>query len=105
MADLPTALDASELSDAARPHVAERFAALAARGEHEPPGEYNFRHFRTRHLARDARRTLTDRGVRPGEPAPDFELPRVGGGAIRLSALLHGSDGGRPVLLHFGSFS
>ncbi len=36
----------------------------------------------------------------PGEVAPDFKLPRAGGGTLRLSELR-----GRPVLLHFGSFT
>ena len=101
-------MDAPTSPVVALPDVSERFAALAAReagAAFEPLDEYNFRRFRTRHLARDAQRTAGDHGIRPGEPAPDFELPRVGGGTLRLSALLHGSDGGRPVLLHFGSFS
>lgn len=77
--------------------IVRRFVQL----EHRvPPDEYNFPHFRTRHLLRDGRRTLTDRGIRPGELAPDFELPQVGGAIVRLGALR-----GRPVLLHFGSFS
>ena len=79
------------------PELARRFAELA---EREPLDEYNFTHFRTRHLVRDGKRTATDRGIAPGEPAPDFELPQVGGGALRLSAFR-----GHPVLLHFGSFS
>jgi hypothetical protein len=74
----------------------------------EPPGEYNFRHFRTKHLVRDARRTIGDRGIIPGEMAPDFTLPIAHGlgaasdpaGDLRLSELR-----GRPVLLHFGSFT
>ena len=77
--------------------AAQRFAQLEQR---VPLDEYNFTHFRTKHLVRDGKRTATDRGIQPGELAPDFELPRVGGGALRLSAFR-----GRPVLLHFGSFS
>lgn len=60
--------------------------------------EYNFEHFRTRHLATDGLNTLRSKGISPGEEAPDFELPRVDGGTLRLSELR-----GRPVLLHFGS--
>jgi hypothetical protein len=65
-----------------------------------PVGEYNFPHFRTRHLLYDVRGTVEKRGIMPGTTAPDFELPRVGGGSIRLSDLRD-----QPVLLHFGSFT
>ena len=38
---------------------------------------------------------------KPGDEAPDFELPLLGGeGAVRLSALR-----GRPVALIFGSYT
>ena len=75
-----------------------RFGQL---GRAEPPADYNFEHFRTKHLAQDGRRTIAAEGIRPGEPAPDFELPRAdGSGTLRLTDLR-----GRPVLLHFGSFS
>ena len=79
------------------PEIVQRFTELDLR---EPADEYNFTHFRTKHLVLDGKRTATDRGIRPGEPAPDFELPQAGGEALRLSAFR-----GRPVLLHFGSFS
>ncbi len=79
------------------PTAAERFAALEDR---HPVDEYNFENFCTRHLLEDGRRTIERAGIRPGEPAPDFELPEVGGGALRLSELR-----GRPVLLRFGSFT
>ncbi len=79
------------------PTVEERFGVLA---EKEPLNEYNFAHFLTKHLVNDGKRTLKKRGIPPGELAPDFELPRVGGGSLRLSDLR-----GRPVLLHFGSVS
>ena len=77
--------------------AAERFASMT---EKQPLAEYNFEHFRTKHLAYDAQATMRTCGVQPGEPAPDFEMPRVGGGTFRLSAYR-----GRPVLLHFGSFT
>jgi len=78
--------------------AAGRFATLAKR---EDPQEYNFEHFRTKHLIDDARRTFETSGVRPGEMAPDFMLPRAGGGTLRLSDL----RGVSPVLLHFGSYT
>jgi cytochrome c biogenesis protein CcmG/thiol:disulfide interchange protein DsbE len=37
-------------------------------------------------------------GIRLGQPAPDFALPRLGGGSVHLAALR-----GRPVLLNFWS--
>jgi len=63
-------------------------------------GVYNYERFRTRHLLSDVQGTMERRGIQPGEPAPDFGLAVVGGGALRLSDLV-----GRPVLLHFGSFT
>jgi hypothetical protein len=62
--------------------------------------DYNFQHFRTKHLLSDMQATLEQRGIPPGAVAPEFELPRVDGVAVRLSELR-----GRPVLLHFGSFT
>ncbi|HTE19057.1 MAG TPA: hypothetical protein VK689_11840 [Armatimonadota bacterium] len=64
----------------------------------EPDPDYNFAHFRTRHLLYDVTGTLERRGIQPGETAPDFELPLATGGTLRLSDLA-----GRPVLLRFGS--
>ncbi len=78
------------------PTAAERFRVL----EHkEPVDEYNYEHFRTKTLLKDAQRTMQEWGIRPGEVAPDFELPRVDGGSLRLS------DVQRPLCLHFGSIS
>jgi hypothetical protein len=62
--------------------------------------DYNFQHFRTKHLLSDMQATLERRGVPPGAAAPEFELPRVDGVPVRLSELR-----GRPALLHFGSFT
>ncbi len=77
--------------------VAQRFVAL---DESKKSDDYNFEHFRTKILLHDAERTVEARGIRSGEIAPDFELPRVGGDRVRLSDLR-----GKPVILHFGSFS
>ncbi len=79
------------------PDAAERFATL---DEKVSLAEYNYEHFRTKHLLNDGKRTLSDRGIMPGEIAPDFELSQVGGGTLRLSELR-----GRPIILHFGSYS
>jgi hypothetical protein len=68
--------------------------------ERQPVDEYNFEHFRTRHLLQDVVGTVEKRGIQPGDPAPDFELPQADGGTVRLSNLR-----GRPTLLHFGSFT
>ena len=62
----------------------------------DPHEDYNFTHFRMRHMAAELLRT----GLAPGAPAPDFELPATGGGRVRLSGLR-----GRPVLLHFVSYT
>jgi hypothetical protein len=80
-----------------QPTVEELFPGLR---EKLPPDEYNFKHFRTKHFAFDAKATMQEWGIRPGEPAPDFELPRVEGGTLRFSDLR-----GTPVLLRFGSFT
>lgn len=66
----------------------------------KPPEEYNFEHFTTGVLIDDAKRTIRANGICAGEIAPDFELPKVGGGTIRLSDLR-----GRQVLMHFGSYT
>lgn len=77
--------------------VPERFATLEERLSLE---EYNFEHFKTKHLLKDAQRTMESKGIQPGEEAPDFELPRVDGGSLRLSEMR-----GRPFLLRFGSIT
>ena len=61
---------------------------------------YNFENFRRYILRADAVRTLQQHGIAPGEMAPDFELPMPTGEFLRLSSLR-----GRPVLLHFGSWT
>ncbi len=75
----------------------QQFATLTTK---EKPEDYNFEHFRTKHFVQDLQRTITSQGIQPGELAPDFELPQVGGGSLRLSDLR-----GKPTVLHFGSLS
>ena len=60
--------------------------------------EYNYEHFRPKHLLADMWRSVKGDGLRPGSEAPDFELRSTDGDPVRLSSLR-----GRPVLLHFGS--
>ena len=62
--------------------------------------DYNYTQFRRHHLVEEVAAVVRLQGVRPGAPAPEFELPRAGGGALWLRELLD-----RPTLLHFGSFT
>ncbi len=62
--------------------------------------QYNYEHFRRRHLAEEVWGFLVGRGIRPGAPAPDFELPSVAGETVHLADLRD-----KPTLLHFGSFT
>ncbi len=78
-------------------NVEQRFTTLDDKMSRQ---DYNFKHFRTKHLLADMHATLVKKGVHPGELAPDFELPRVGGGTLRLSSLRD-----KPVLLHMGSYT
>ncbi len=61
---------------------------------------YNFRHFRRAHAWADARRTWNEVGLLPSQVAPDFELQSTDGQSVRLSSLR-----GKPVVLHFGSYT
>lgn len=61
------------------------------------PLDYNYSHLTASIVLDDLRRTVSG-GPRPGDPAPDFELPATEGERVRLSALR-----GQPVLLLFGS--
>lgn len=80
------------------PDITQRFVAL---DEKLNVHDYNFDHFRTKHLVGDVKATLTKRGIAPDETAPDFVLPRAdGNGDLRLSDLRD-----KPILLHFGSFT
>jgi hypothetical protein len=77
--------------------IREQFNALKGK---KNVRDYNYKHFHAGILLEDVRRTIKGQGIKPGTLAPDFELPKVGGGSMRLSDLR-----GKPVLLHFGSFS
>ncbi len=77
--------------------VQQRFAALDGTMNQD---DYNFQHFRTKHLLADVQATFAKQGIQPGELAPDFDVPRVGGGIVRLSSLRD-----KPVLLHLGSYT
>ncbi len=77
--------------------IEKRFVNL---DESEKSDNYNFEHFKTKILLHDMQRTVEARGIEPGAIAPDFELPQVGDGSLRLSDLR-----GRPTILHFGSYS
>jgi len=79
------------------PDVTQRLNALE---QAESAERYNYRHFRPRLVAGEVVKTIEARGIVPGEPAPDFELPMVGGGSWRLARHLN-----PPILLRFGSFS
>lgn len=78
-----------------QPDVEHIFPTIADR---KNVSEYNWRHFRTKHVVSDLLGTVQKRGVQPGEFAPDFSLESVAGRHVRLSELR-----GRPVLLRFGS--
>ena len=74
----------------------------AARSEESPnlTGTENYAHYERKHQLADFTRTWHRQGIQPGDAAPDFELESATGARVRLSALR-----GRPVLLHFGSFT
>jgi hypothetical protein len=66
----------------------------------DPPSDFNFLHFRMRHMAAELIRSLRPEGVLPGQQAPSFELDTTHGGRLRLRDLC-----GRPVLVHFVSYT
>jgi hypothetical protein len=83
----------------------ERTPELTSAGAPSPLGnwgqldEYNYWHFRPKHLISDLWKTVRGEGIRVGEEAPDFELESTEARG-RPSSLR-----GRPVVLRFGSFT
>ena len=75
-------------------------AATRSEAPSDLTGTENYAHYERKHQLADFTRTWRGQGIRPGEEAPDFELEAATGERIRLSSLR-----GRPVLLHFGSFT
>jgi hypothetical protein len=69
-------------------------------GSQRQLNEYNYEHFRPKHLLADLWRSARGEGLQPGTEAPDFELETPEGERVRLSELR-----GRPVLLHIGSYT
>ena len=61
---------------------------------------YNFKHFRFKHLRDDAIGLWRLQGPKPGTMAPDFTLMDTSGHPWSLR-----QQRGRPVLLHFGSYT
>ena len=62
----------------------------------DPSEDFNLEHFRMRHMIAELLRP----GLAPGQEAPDFTLPSADGASLQLSDLR-----GRPVLLHFVSYT
>jgi AhpC/TSA family len=62
----------------------------------DPCEDFNFRHFRMRHMLAELLRP----GLPPGRQAPDFELASTEGDRLRLGDL-----GGQAVLLHLVSYT
>ena len=83
-----------------------RTPELTSQGSPSPLGdrrqldEYNYEHFRSKHLLADLLKTIRGEGIGPGEMAPNFELESTEGETLRLSDLR-----GSPVVLRFGSFT
>ena len=69
-------------------------------GSQQQLNEYNYEHFRPKHLLADLWKTIRGEGLQPGAQAPDFEMETTEGDWVRLSEMR-----GRPVVLRFGSFT
>jgi AhpC/TSA family len=66
----------------------------------DPDHDFNFRHFRMRHMIAELIRTYRGVGTTPGLEAPGFSLPTTDGTTLNLRDLR-----GKPVLLHFVSYT
>ena len=66
----------------------------------DPSSDFNFRHFRMRHMAAELLRTYSWDGIGLGAGSPHFELETTDGRRLHLRDLR-----GRPVLLHFVSYT
>ncbi|MGD9703912.1 MAG: TlpA family protein disulfide reductase [Acidimicrobiia bacterium] len=66
----------------------------------DPDGDFNFRHFRMRHMVAELIRSYRGTGIAPGQQAPDFTLPTTDSAHLALCDLR-----GRPALLHFVSYT
>ncbi len=69
-------------------------------GSQQQLNEYNYEHFRPKHLLADIWKSIRGEGLQPDAQAPDFEMETTEGDWVRLSELR-----GRPVVLRFGSFT
>ena len=69
-------------------------------GSQQQLNEYNYEHFRPKHLLADLWKTIRGEGLQPGAQAPDFETETTEGERVGLSELR-----GQPVLVRFGSFT
>ena len=72
----------------------------SALGNQRQLNEYNYEHFRPKHLLADLWKTIRSEGRQPGALAPDFELESTEGDRVLLS-----EPRGQPVVLRFGSFT
>lgn len=66
----------------------------------DPPADFNFSHFRMRHMLAELLRTHHRSGIPPGGEAPPFDLETTAGTRLHLLDLR-----GRPVLIHFVSYT
>lgn len=77
--------------------TAETGAAGAAGWKRRP---YNYEHFRPGDIVAELTTAWRWPAVAPGAVVPDFTLPAASGASVHLADLR-----GRPVLVHFGSYT